>query len=434
VHENRFEDQREDGFTLIELLIICVVLPIVVGAIAAGLLSVFSLQSSVASRIGDSGDAQIVSANFVQDVQSAQQMTTSSSTTQCGTGNQLLGLEWSLGPQSSTYQTVVSYVEIRTGSTYSLVRQYCASGASLTPTTSTTVSYDIPNTQPSPRLTPNLDNTAARSSWVAAQSVTGVNFVLTEPESNYTYTLDAVPDASLPAGELGSTSTTKPTTSCGFATAGTGTYASTLCFVDFTSYNQTMVTSGGENFAAAVTGTPFTMTFTMTETGGALAGASFPTYTNVPTSEAFLGNNGFYTGVPNLPALYQTTTATTSVVTISNIQVLDSQGNPATDWELVTGDAESTDSGESIAWTSDQDLNLIPNSPTSPVGNACNSVPPTTNSTYLTGLGTQAVKCSATLSSDKTGTVMLDALTPKTLTVTLVGAGLQAMFLGLLLP
>ena len=362
-------------------------------------------------------------------------MTTSPTATQCGTGNQLLGLEWNLNSQTSTYQTVVSYVEIRTGSTYSLVRQMCSAGVSVTPTTSTTISNDIPVTQPSPKLSPAVENSSAQSGWVQAQSVTGVNFVVTEPQSNYNYTLDAVPNATLSSGTLGSASTTKPNTSCGFATAGPGTYASTLCFVDFTSYSQTKATSaGGESFAAAVTGTPFTITFTLNESGGTLTGASFPTYTNVPVSEAFLGNNGFYTGVPNDGALYQTTSGTTSVVSISNIQVLDSQGNPATDWELVTGDAESTDSGESITWVSDQDLNLIPNSPTSPVGNACNSVPPTTNSTYLTGLGTTTVKCSATLSSDKTGTVMLDALTPKTLTVTLVGAGLQAMFLGLLLP
>jgi hypothetical protein len=165
-----------------------------------------------------------------------------------------------------------------------------------------------------------------------------------------------------------------------------------------------------------------------------VAGHSFPTYANPPTSEAFLGNNGFYTGVPNSPALYQTTEGTTTTLTFTNFQVLDSRGNPATDWELVTGDAESTDAGESITWTSDQNLNLIPNGPNSPVGNACNSVAPGTNAQYLTGVGTTTVECSATVSSDKTGTVMLDALTPKSLGVTLVGTGLEAVFVGLLLP
>ena len=79
--------------------------------------------------------------------------------------------------------------------------------------------------------------------------------------------------------------------------------------------------------------------------------ASIPTYTDPPNSEAFLGNNGFYTGIPGNPALYQNQEGTTSTVTITNIQVLGSGGVPATNWNLVTGDAESTDAGESITWT-----------------------------------------------------------------------------------
>jgi hypothetical protein len=121
-------------------------------------------------------------------------------------------------------------------------------------------------------------------------------------------------------------------------------------------------------------------------------------------------------------------------VSITNIKVLDSNGNPATGWELVTGDAESTDAGESITWTtgtSGPSLSLLPNIPTSSIGNACATANPAVIN--LTGVGTTTVSCSATVSSDKTGTVMLEALTPTALTVTMVGTGLQAMFLGLLL-
>jgi hypothetical protein len=264
--------------------------------------------------------------------------------------------------------------------------------------------------------------------------VTKVAFVLTEPKSNFTYTLSAVPKSNLPPSELGSASIGPPTASCGFATPGTGTYASTLCFIDFSSYSQSEATSGGEAFSVAITGTPFTVSFDLAESGGVVAGHSFPTYADPPVSEAFLGNNGFYTGVPNEPALYETTSSTTSTLDFTNFKVTDSRGFVATDWELVTGDAESTDTGESISWSSDQNLNLIPNSPTSPVGNACNSVAPGTNAQYLTGLGTQSVECSATVSSDKTGTVILDALTPQSLNVVLNGGGLQAVFVGLLLP
>ena len=84
------------------------------------------------------------------------------------------------------------------------------------------------------------------------------------------------------------------------------------------------------------------------------------------------------------------------------------------------------------------------------VGNACKSLGPSTvspanyNTTYLTGLisPSTTVESSAPTTYegvpyggvDHTGTVMLQAKTPSSLTVTMVGTGLQAMFLGVLLP
>ena len=91
----------------------------------------------------------------------------------------------------------------------------------------------------------------------------------------------------------------------------------------------------------------------------------------------------------------------------------------------MTGDAESTDASESIAWTSDKALSLIPNSANSPVGNACDSTAPSYNTQYLTGVGTTTVQCGPSpVSADHTGTVMLQATAPTKLTVTLVGGGL----------
>src|SRR5258708_1093063 len=91
-------DRSEAGFTLIELLIVVAVMPLIVGALALGTLSGFSLQTSVSNRLTDSGDAQVVSLNFQNDVQSAAMITTSSTpqttpqspTVQCGSGYQVL--------------------------------------------------------------------------------------------------------------------------------------------------------------------------------------------------------------------------------------------------------------------------------------------------------------------------------------------------------
>jgi hypothetical protein len=171
-----------------------------------------------------------------------------------------------------------------------------------------------------------------------------------------------------------------------------------------------------------------------------------PTYYAAPTSEAFLGNNGFYTGVAGDPALYTAEPTDTSIVTITQIQVVDGSGAAASDWELVSGDAESTDSNpESLTWTaswnaqstvpsSNQVLNVLPNSATSQYGNACPGLDGAGGGD-LTGVGAQTVYCTAAVSSDKTGTLMLEAQQPSSMTVTMyTNGGRQAMFLGLLLP
>ena len=115
-------------------------------------------------------------------------------------------------------------------------------------------------------------------------------------------------------------------------------------------------------------------------------------------------------------------------VYVTNIKLVDQNGNPVTNWELATGDAETTDATEYEIWTSNQDLNVLNNSATSAYGNACSS------GTGLTGVGTTTVECSSTVTSYKTGTLMLEAAAPTSLTVTMKGAGLEAVFVAVLLP
>ena len=455
----------EAGFTLIELVVSSLILPMVVFAITLALMTIFGLQSGVANRIGDSADAQTVSAFYEQDVHNASMLTTSSSATHCGTGTQLLGLEWNLntGTTPNTYQTVVSYSSMpsKTGKQLELVRQYCTNG-SLSPMSSMVVIADLPSGQAAATVTPASINSLAQAGWVSTVGVTGVSFVTTEPGSSFNYTLFSVPKAGPSASSLTGVGNSG-NTSCGFALPGTGTYASSLCFVDFTSFASVAGKQVGSAWVQPATGcstikanivnTPYTLSFCLSvsttlnsgqaSTFGVTASAT-PTYTAPPTSEAFLGNNGFYTGIPGKPAIYQVNPGgATSVVTITQIKLLDSNGNAATNWQFVTGDAESTDSSESITWTSDQILNLLPDSASSPIGNAC---PVVVNGVVvpnkgLTGVGTKTVQClasassgSANTSSDKTGTVLLQAATPTTLTATLVGTGLQAIFVGVLLP
>lgn len=143
--------RSEGGFTLIELLIVTLVLPMVIGAIAVALIAVFSLQGSVSGRITGSSDAQVVSSNFVSDVQDASMIIappagapSGQSPGTCGTGGtEVLSLQ---SVTSSGTPTEISYLTVPEGSTYALVRNVCQNG-SLTPTSTSTVSNNAPSSQ-----------------------------------------------------------------------------------------------------------------------------------------------------------------------------------------------------------------------------------------------------------------------------------------------
>jgi prepilin-type N-terminal cleavage/methylation domain-containing protein len=485
----REEGPADAGFTLIELVVACLILPIVVGAITFTFVLILSQRSTVATRILDSTDAQIVSTNFETDVHSAVQITTSSTATQCGTGTSILDLRWNVD-STGTYQTNVSYVKVQHAGSYSLVRNYCV-GGSATPSTQNEVAADISSTQGPPVLSPASASTGAAAGWINAQGVTSVKLSITSPGSDYPYTL--LGDPAVNAGFAPSGSLVNPTNAtCNFASPGTGTYASTLCFVDFTGFqmagNPTTYcpAAGQSEIDAAVTNTPFILKFCVQATGTTVAPSSIPTYTYTvysdgSHSEAFLGNNGFYSGIAGNPALYQTTEGGTTTLYFTNIEVLDAAGKAASNWSLVTGDAESTDDTEGMIFTTctsvanpgfdgNGELNfnssyaacssspsappfaILNNSSTSPFGNDCFAPDyPNSGVGYAnfhvsgvqynniftgksTGSNTNTVQCMSTVDSDKTGTIMVEATTPSTLTVFMHGAGLEADFIGLLLP
>ena len=449
--------RRDEGFTLVELLIVVTIVPIIIGALATGLLAMFTLQSSVSSRLSNTGEAQVVAANFRIDVQSAAYVTTDpGSTPQCGTGNQLLGLEWNPAPGGG-FQTIVSYVSVPVVSggttTYSLVRMYCT-GGSLTPVSSTTISSNLVSSQPPPTVTCSASAASCNSAgaWITTQSVTGVSFQVQQPETGpnggtgtgvcssglYCYTLAAVPAMSATAGSSGGPINVNTTAGCGFASPGTGTFASSLCLVDFsglTGNNMIAARQGCLQFAVPLPGNS-TLYFCIGITGGTVAPYALPTWT-----QSFLGNtlNGvpFYTGIPGQAALYQNGAGNnggTTVITLSNITVVGPTGTPATGWQIVGVDAESSDNGESITFTSDKPLYLIPNTPTSPVGNAYNSGANIVPQSVLTpGNGaTTIVFNGQSTSGQKTGTGMVEATTPTTFKATMVGAGLEGMSFGLM--
>ncbi len=523
--------ESEAGFTLIELIVVVAVLPIVVGGIAVGLVSVLGLQGQESTHLSDSNDALIGSAYFGRDIQSAAQMTTQSTTIGCGATTQanpetqVLGLAW--GPNNATqiaggFQTVVSYISEQVtnpqtnATTYTLLRQQCNGGQSATPSSTQTLSKNLGT---SPALTINGSGTSANqfsditscfSTWANVQnpagcaqdptSVTKVTLSIAEPESqtgNYNYSYSLVGVSTNSSSSPAVTTTTVPSSyGCNFAAAGSGAYATQLCFADFTGFNNTTYSATdkscngypGQPMSGLIPGTSYTLSFCVSDaknqyaTGGTPyqgnTAFAIPTYYNQTySSEAFLGNNGFYTGIGGLPALYQyqptTTSGTLSTFYITDFQVLNSSGQPATGWTLVTGDAESTDTNEWMIFQNNSGVNwsvLDNNGLSDPYGNSCydtgdpnnvgfmqytanakyplvaGSTIPTQDKSTLPAsgatfpqTGTTSVLCEASQQLNKTGTLMLSAAVPSTansmsITVTAYGTGYgEAMFLGVLL-
>lgn len=433
---NRDFDASEKGFTLVELLIVVVVLPLVIGALSYGLLAALRLQSGVSNRLTDTSDAQVVSSDFASDVQAASYLTEQQNTTsQCGQGLQILGLEWNpslVAPYN--FQDMVSYVQLTTGTgssqTWSLVRQQCVIPAnqvtgisSSTPLTSSVVlSTDLPQVQGLPTFALDPGSPDPTANWVPAADVSSVTLQVTEPKTSYTYLLVGVPLSNGVTGNSGLPTVTGGNTTCGFAQSGTGLYANNLCFVDFSSLTGARLAAAdsyvapsgnslgvcGIEMAAAVPG-GFTMYFCLGLVGGTVAPYGLPSYVEAAMGNSLSGGSStgvpFYLGVPGSPALYQTTegqnpyNAVTdagsfpgltdlatnpvdplptdySAVYFSNIEVVNSQNAPATGWEMVSADAENTAAYEDLEWTSNVPLNILPNglswdTTNDPVGNTC---------------------------------------------------------------
>jgi uncharacterized repeat protein (TIGR01451 family) len=160
----------------------------------------------------------------------------------------------------------------------------------------------------------------------------------------------------------------------------------------------------------------YSITFDLHVTGDPVKPVAFPTYPG-----SFLGNRGFYTGVGGQPALYQTRQGSTTTAELDNISVTGPGGSTETGYAFVGADAETTDATESITWQANTPMNLISN-----LGNACDS------GARFVGNGTKVVKCSATVSNNKTGTPMLAAQAPTSISQTMVGAGLEGVAFGVL--
>jgi prepilin-type N-terminal cleavage/methylation domain-containing protein len=191
------------GFTLIELVIVTTILPLVVGGISVALLSVLSNEKTVSSRTSNSADTSVLSANFVKDVQSAQEVTTApavASPSPCVSTTGILSLQW----QASGQTAVVTYAVVPHGKSSQLVRYYCQG---LSAPSTTVVAGNVQST-----LTASLTGSNCTqyqctpldvsTKWGSAIGVSAVQLAVQAPEVARTsttkdnYTLTAVPRVS----------------------------------------------------------------------------------------------------------------------------------------------------------------------------------------------------------------------------------------------
>jgi hypothetical protein len=303
----------------------------------------------------------------------------------------------------------------------------------------------------------------------------------------YTYTVVASPAASSSTSNAGSPVNTQATTNCYKADAGSGPLANNLCFVDFTplqnpAYLAVAETPGTCLEMSASLGPNYNydklfFCINITEPNGSnpTTGATptdpepwpVPTYTG-----AFFGNlvtvsgksYAFYTGIPGNPAIYERLKgnyADLTNITFSNIKVVTGSNALATNWSIISADAESTDQSgaaagenESLTWTTDTPLSVVPND--IPVldgsnlqyaaGNACLSDQPVSGITGGVGTSTpDSITCNSVMASEletgsqKTGAAMVAATMPTTMTINMVSGGsgyqgLQGIVFGMYLP
>ena len=195
---------------------------------------------------------------------------------------------------------------------------------------------------------------------------------------------------------------------CNYAQSGSGKYADTICWVDFSSFNPTLAASPAAQPMTVSLPGGYTASFTV-------AARPVPGYVDISscvrpmpvpfwTSPSWPFGGQAYTGVAGEPGLLNTggvpaggapsgTTPACSPPTggvnlqLNNISVTDAAGQPVTGYGIVSTEAEASTSvgNEGIQWTSDTPLSLLDQINPTATGGCVGA--------QVTGFGTNTVTC-----------------------------------------
>jgi uncharacterized repeat protein (TIGR01451 family) len=207
-----------------------------------------------------------------------------------------------------------------------------------------------------------------------------------------------------------------------YATTGTGTYAQSLWWLDFSSYSDTTaLTAGGQAVSFTLPSGTGTLTTTVKRTGtGTVKAVAEPAWTG---GGAF--GHGAYNAITGKPIFYWLSQSGTATVSLTALSVKDAAGNPRT-FGFFAADGENTNSPEKISYTSTATWKLIDT-----VNNyaSYNGGVPT-----LTGLGTATVAESATTGTDGNynAAIVLGTQNPTQVSAALTGS--EAVLFALSIP
>ena len=205
--------------------------------------------------------------------------------------------------------------------------------------------------------------------------------------------------------------TCAPATSGGTAPSDWPSY----CWLDFSTYSDSLAMSaGGQAFSFTLSdGSTLTFVLNVTSTDStALTAVATPSWTG-----AAFGNTAFL-GITGKPVLYTANNASTVTATFSNITLTPPSGiTGGATYSFVAADGESTNNGESLAFTTN-----------GANWSVLDKVPPITGSTYpsISNTGTTFTETGA---AGTVGAYVVGSNNATTVTTKLVAGGLQgAMF------
>jgi uncharacterized repeat protein (TIGR01451 family) len=214
-------------------------------------------------------------------------------------------------------------------------------------------------------------------------------------------------------------------TGCSKANSGSGTFAETICWLDFATFNETTSRSqAGQTMAITLPG-GYTASFSVRTSDVAGQARTGVNPVALPTwSGSALGTGGAYTGITGKPALYTTKSQAGVAMTIDNIVVRDRNAAPVSNFGFVMADAEALNENETLTWSSDVNIELL------------EALKPTANggcqASKTTGLGGKTVSCVGSAQGTGSRALIVKTDSPTRITQQVTSNGLSAFAFGFL--